>query len=373
MERKSKRKKGLLIWAENNPQTLVLIAIAAIFILPFVLSQPAFCRFFELYKGDGVGSAIGGITAPVVGIISILLLYLTLKSQKDSEYRTSLENRIFQMVDLHRKNVETMHSELNKLDGQDVFKMISSQISECVKDITPFLSSAKVEDVMNESFRETLENKFKNVDLLSYARIDIAYTVVYIGFRDPSMNALYSILSKRYKEEFFKPLLGFLSMRPVDKLKQMKNDWEKLRLNETVETKLAIADKRNLSDGYYQTKYSFLSTEPYDKLYWGHHLRLGHYFRHLYSVVDYIDSQERISKDEKYEYVKLIRTQLSNTEQMILMANSLSYMGRTWEFFRKESKRTPLITTYKLIKNIPEEEVYGFKYRTVYKRQDYEN
>ena len=58
----------------------------------------------------------------------------------------------------------------------------------------------------------------------------------------------------------------------------------------------------------------------------GHQSRLGHYYRHLYQTVCYVDSQDEkyISNIEKYKYMKILRAQLSTHEEALLFLNSLS-------------------------------------------------
>jgi hypothetical protein len=78
----------------------------------------------------------------------------------------------------------------------------------------------------------------------------------------------------------------------------------------------------------------------------GHQSRLGHYYRHLYQMIRYVDQQTL--DINKYEYVKTIRAQLSTHEQALLLVNSLTPVGQNW--WKKD-----LIDKYRLVKNIPPE------------------
>lgn len=80
--------------------------------------------------------------------------------------------------------------------------------------------------------------------------------------------------------------------------------------------------------------------------------KLAIYFRQLYQIVAYIDSQTILSYDEKYNYIKSLRAALSNEEQYLLFINSLSSLGDVWESVPND-KNDKLITKYNLIKNIP--------------------
>src|SRR5690606_6627997 len=76
----------------------------------------------------------------------------------------------------------------------------------------------------------------------------------------------------------------------------------------------------------------------------GHQSRLGHYYRHLYQTVSYVNIQE--SNIDKYEFVKTIRAQLTTHEQALLFINSLTPIGKNW--WNKN-----LMIGYKFVKNIP--------------------
>jgi hypothetical protein len=76
----------------------------------------------------------------------------------------------------------------------------------------------------------------------------------------------------------------------------------------------------------------------------GHQSRLGHYYRHLYQAVRYVD--EQTIQIRKYDYVKTLRAQLTNHEQALLLVNSLSEIGKGW--WDKE-----FIQRYRMVQNIP--------------------
>lgn len=71
---------------------------------------------------------------------------------------------------------------------------------------------------------------------------------------------------------------------------------------------------------------------------------LGHYFRHLYYIVDMLDKADYIS--DKSEYVGIIRAQMSMYELLLLFYNGLSRYG--------EHKFKPLIEKHALLKSISE-------------------
>ena len=79
--------------------------------------------------------------------------------------------------------------------------------------------------------------------------------------------------------------------------------------------------------------------------------QLGHYYRHIYHIVRFVEHQNILDDNEKYQYVKMLRSQLSDDEQVLFYYNALSAMGEPW--IRHKEGELPLIIKYKLIKNIP--------------------
>lgn len=72
-----------------------------------------------------------------------------------------------------------------------------------------------------------------------------------------------------------------------------------------------------------------------------------HYFRHLYTIIKFIDSSELLSFEEKNKYTSMVRATLSRYELVWLFYNGLSIAGNP--------KFKKLIEKYSLLKNIREE------------------
>ena len=104
----------------------------------------------------------------------------------------------------------------------------------------------------------------------------------------------------------------------------------------------------------------------------GHMSRLGHYFRHLFQTVNYVHSADFLTRDEKYDYVKTLRAQLSTEELVIFFFNSLSLFGEKWELSVKNDN-DKLITRYRFIKNIPLGFTFGISPKQYFKfKYEYE-
>ena len=111
------------ITSRNNVQILkfavVLIIICFVSILLFTL--PAFTKYFELSEENGIGSSIGGITAPIIGIASSILLYLALTRQTESNIEQKLKNDsdiIFLLLNQLNNEYDNFYFKL-KINGVD--------------------------------------------------------------------------------------------------------------------------------------------------------------------------------------------------------------------------------------------------------------
>jgi hypothetical protein len=76
-----------------------------------------------------------------------------------------------------------------------------------------------------------------------------------------------------------------------------------------------------------------------------YHSELGHYFRNLYHIVRFVDTQN-FSHKFKDQYLSILRAQLSNYELVLLAYNGLHDYG---------TKFRPMIENYKLLKSINHE------------------
>ena len=90
----------------------------------------------------------------------------------------------------------------------------------------------------------------------------------------------------------------------------------------------------------------------------------GHYYRQMYQTVNYVIKTKWLNEDERYDYVKLLRAQLSDYEQMMLFYNSMSVNGSSWRDAQShtEIEKMSLIGRFCLIKNIPYHYDYFFRH-----------
>lgn len=234
-----------------------------------------------------LGSFVGGYVGTMFALTGVVLLYVTLRSQLRSSSEQSFENKYFELLKMHRDNVAEL--EVRGASGRKLFVLLLREL-RCILDI--------VRTVAQESSQQ----------LTQVETLHVAYYCLFYGVGPNSSRMLRMSLST-FDSEFVEVIDKTLS---------------------DPEIKLRVRNEQNFD------------YVPFD----GHQSRLGHYYRHLYQMVRYVDEKQLTI--DKYEYVKTVRAQLSTHEQALLLVNSLTPNGQDW--WRKN-----LIVKYRLVQNLPRE------------------
>jgi hypothetical protein len=351
-----------------------------------------------------IGDVFGGTLGPFVGIVAALLTFAAFwvqyEANKDQkkQFREQARNfaierfegKFFDLLKIHRENVIEMQVKMiritNKkksekeqleLNGNEVIKLITDQIVKCKEEITPFFSRKNYNQVYKLEYLKKLISeptiRARKVNLRHLAINDIAWCITFFGLDFSGYYITRKNLEDKYNDKFFEPILKYLSLKPIEGSENWYN-WRKLKRSNNDLKRLTIADlilkkRRNKS---FKNPFSDIDLDAYffeddnHKYYLGFQLQLGHYFRHLYQTVNFINEQEYLNYQGKYNYTKTLRAQLSTYEQVIFYQNSLSSLGNIWELcvskrFDKPIETVPisevvnkqLITKYNLIKNMP--------------------
>lgn len=335
-------------------------------------------------KTGQVGDFFGGVIGTLVASMGFILIYMSFQSQNETQkdqrkefLKSEIENRFLELIKLHKENLASIIYE-NKNDNKHgllkdrkAVQFVVEQIEACFREIDIFFkdSESEIQDIYHSGYLSKLR-KIKsvraNIDLRQLAHIDIAYSIVFYGTSTKDLPALESLLNNHYKNEFISPLLKYIRLKSVDK--EPKMHWENIQGKFSIEEIIKAFDHFNekgraisnaeISIGRYAALNSLLKLGSFNKFYGGHQYKLGHYFRHLFQVVKYINTQTSLSYREKYDYIKIMRAQLSTIEQYLIFYNSLSFMGRAWEINHIQISNNDinfnkqLFTKYNFIKNV---------------------
>ena len=351
---------GLREYYHNHKTSTIGIATFLLFMLLVVLvcffpywftreGDPDLC-----FKGTGeIGDTIGGIMGPFVAIIAAFLTFIAfliqydanelqkkeLERQKKISQREEFEVKLYKMLDEHKDNVN--HITAGVLRGRDAIPELLGELAyiySCVHFVLNNLHENKqFQHIQGDLSKvlQYLESLYEDPQTALMSHLLLSYNLFFYG------RPYYHTVEKMHAGKFL--LEGEVYSR-LKSIKYVKSSYGY--------TKFVYGEVNALSKLPSQYEASFPMLQ-------GHNDQLGVYFRQLYQTINFIANADTtiFTEDNKYAYAKLLRSNMSDTEQVLLYYNSLSEMGEKWNKRNDESikKREDmgLIARFKLIKNIP--------------------
>jgi hypothetical protein len=296
-------------------QSWLLVIAGIVFINSFVFANPFMLNGDKKSTDilDSLGSFLSGYVGSLFGLVSVVLLYLTLAAQRkanndqnDAKEKENFLTRYYMMLDLHRKNVEEIR--VRNYSGRVVFVRLVEELRYILQIIN------QLKEAEGQCYSET-------------TRMKIAYVTLLYGVDEHCTRMLKEALNIYCKNDY------------IEKLIQ--------RLSEAREKDVSLnGDVSSLG----KTFFDELEYLPFD----GHQSRLSHYFRHIYQMIKYIDKSKLLADKDKQEYVKTIRAQLSIYEQAIFCLNILTNTDKKWDDIDDANKvEQELQNKYNIIKDLP--------------------
>jgi len=366
-------------------------------------------------KGDFTAGTSGTLFA-LAGFLFLLLSFKKQREANDVQLESfkyeKIEGRFFELIRLHRDNVSelsftyyfrlpvskdkipTNDIEKDTIAHRKIFQVVKQQYTEVANELALLFEEAVKAEIYESEYLKLLNNnptiKKREINLKELARADILYLIVFFGVGQDGQETILGITNAKYKTLFIKKVLAFAALKP-----KVQSDyyiqWETIMLMSNSRQKLnAILDcwsnpksqkPRDITLSWAKRKgeqFKMFYPNNFEKYYGGHQFRLGHYFRHLYQTVSFINNQTELLGTEQKQYIRHLRGQLSTDEQIIFFLNSLSQLGRIWELEDTKSGnavdvKKRMITDYELIKNIPNNNVIAdLKLSTFYPNINYE-
>lgn len=338
------------------------------------------------------GDFVGGVVGTFFALAGTLLIFISFVEQTKENKRIAFESSFFEMIRLHRENVSELRYHKSTKNSETVFEnrqvtnLIFKEFIECYRDVKKFSNSKNVKDYIRITYindlKKIIESINPQIDLIELAIIDIAWTVVFYGLSVEGESVIKKNFGAKYNSKYYYKLLFYLKLKPKKTNKLRFNNWIILRglelsqlhplINELYSNRIHPERAVDLSEDAKNLRVHL----QYEKYYGGHQFRLGHYFRHLFQSYTYLNEHPGLKESDRYFYGKLLRAQLSTYEQALLFINSISSLGMKWEFTSVKNNGKAsinnLITKYNLIKNLPDDHMYGIKYKKYYKNVSFE-
>lgn len=243
-----------------------------------------------------MGDSYGIFNALFSGLAFLGVLITLYKQSRDNRKHTVVE-QYYQMLDVQQKVID----EINVAQVRKVKQGEPIAVAEGRKAFVEFKIQMKylVKAIKDVSERNGF--KFSDIDIA-----DIAYAVFFYG-----------------SSKSWKPFM----------MEYLKDYPDTERLVDAIIARLD-SEKRFI---LYRPNQNYLSV----------------YFRNMYNAIKLIDNCGLISSEEKKDYVKILRAQLSNAELYILFFNIISRFGKKWV-------DNDYVTKYQLIQNLPSKYCDGY-------------
>lgn len=348
-----------------------LYATAIILVLPFVLANKWF-YIVDFSQSGQVGDTIGGVMGPFIALIAAILTFMAFwiqyranekqnaiaKKQLDIAQRQMdmaeeqerkyaierFENTLNQMLNVYSRNSEEVN--VGGLYGKEAFEELAAELF-----FIYYMLDLKFRNLLMKHQYETKDEKLQQVirntavsiwddrDKRKMFLTTLAYELFFYGTNVVTLEKAY-----HQRNEL---LLAYELIEQFRKLY--------FHLHENVSYKsllkrLKLPKEDEPSADQYSASYQMAQ---------GHNALLGHYYRQMLQIVKFVSEAppKMFNEQQKYEYAKLLRSQLCDAEQILLYYNSLSVMGRAWNERHgtddDDIQTWGYILRFRLIKNIP--------------------
>ncbi len=308
--------------------TRILLFLGFILSLIFILSISLLVLDTHINELNDQGKFFNSFTAPFIGVLAVLTTFLAFLVQYESnlDQRKDIkierfENQFYQMLHLHKSNVSELEIAGRYIGRKAFVKM--------------YYEYRYLYLLLRRLYVDNNWNMHHELDKFI---CKVAYHHFFFGV-DKNTNVVYNQTFNSVEQEF---------------LDTIKNE----QLLFEIYKRSCFDDGLELVNDPYVTRSGMefeLETDfyPFD----GHVSKLGHYYRHLYQTIKYIswdNDRIKLSWDQRYKYLKILRAQLSNHEQSLIYFNSFWVWGDVWwEEKISDKEKISYFIDFALIKNLP--------------------
>ena len=292
------------------------------FWMPFLLTRDAFIKELDFTNTGAIGDTFGGILNPFVGLSAVIVTGLAFYMQYQANQQIQdqfkiqrIESQFYEMLKLHKDNVNEI-----EITNEDNSKII--------------FKGRNAFTLFKMEFEMFLEMLDKSGDQFNDKNFDLLFRLFFVGN--------------------YEGLIIMIEEKMPNFHKRFKNSQPRCILEDDDELYFNI-------DEEYARFYKTYNIWP-NLGYTGY---LGHYYRHLYQMVSFIVkkySEEVLDYDGAMNYLKILRAQLSNDEQVLLFYNWIAGFdgngfGKNWE-----NDKNKFFTEFLMLHNLPYGELFDNDY-----------
>ncbi len=291
------------------------LALAFFVISTCLVVVPSFLLPSQMLGSMGTGQGTANTIAlmsPLIAIIAAALTFVAFwvqyeanAQQRKDISQERLATRFYQLLAFHNSNIENLR--FNSQHGRVCF-------SYYFEEYKAIFLTIKGQNVVN------------NADLPDKVMMNMAYKIFFegAGYVKHHQDEFSDGNEQKVLSRALKVIEGYKSATASKKGTNYPKDGE---VNDSVNNK--------------NFKFSI-----YEHSFEGHATDLSHIYRNLYHMVKVIVQSEILNSEQQFEFLRMLRAQLSNEEQLLLYFNGASDYGKKWinrGFFFK----------YRMIRNMP--------------------
>lgn len=322
----------------TNPKTSSISMLSILLIvLAFILLGGSFFTpiiwktfFIHNYSPEtGVmGDSVNGIMGPFIAIAAAILTFIAFleqwranKGQNQFAYDNAIENRVLNLIELHRSNVNDLvvYGYTNQNDAHD----------------NPLKGQYAIQalcDTITAGFLFLMLGQYKDDFQENQLKAEILVYLVICHGKSLSDNPWFRE-SKDFNQYSEAKYINYL-IYCINALR--KNDF----MGDSALVKAKLDQLNIQSNNLIDPTCGVINI-------------VSRYFRQVFQIYKFIDEQTNLSYEKKYEYAKMLRSSLTNKEQELIFINMISPYGEPWienDYIRK----------YKPFKNICDYNFIGY-------------
>ncbi|RXM49884.1 MULTISPECIES: putative phage abortive infection protein [unclassified Chryseobacterium] len=329
-----KKKQPQILW---DKKVIILVVLSFSIIIFSFLAPNLLIDNKEKFDANSgyIGDTIGGIMNPLITLSSVFITFLAfymqlranqiqienfktdlknqnknikrqLKLQTNENQRIFFEAQFYEMLKLHKENVNEIEVDLYIYNEQKTYDTSENTDSFQEKKTSVIKSVINVKQI-----------KGRDVFIYLANELEIAFKI----YRGSKSSALFATGVSSFLN-FSIPYKAFF------------NGYSTLEEGKYKST--LLGEKQNFDNSILNGKHivnEFINNNTKSRypLFEGHENKLGHYYRHLYHIVKFVAQEnDFLTYPEQRKYLRILRAQLSNYEQAMLFYNYLAFAPE-WE------------------------------------------
>lgn len=309
------------------------------------------------------GDYIGGVLNPLISVFAVFAAgfafyaqYQANKQVQDQFKIQQLESQFYERLNLVKEEINTIYLPLMKGDtllGRKVFYELDKEIKLIFFLVNNLLSIDDLKIKFEITYYIFYKGRIKFFKNINYFSTKYNLEKKELLEVELFLSAIYEYLKNNQDDN-----IDFATEIFLDGFSDLLRDGNKLN---------------NLLDVNVDYHYAYLLLKYNENISLNHlpfkgmETKLSLILRQLFSLVKFVTNPKTITYEEKRNYLRVLRSILSNYEQLHIFYNWYSSTGAAWE-----DDKNKFLTNYRIIHNLPPDFLIdGFNLETIFSDRNF--